>query len=49
MKFNEQGKIKEYTIINFITSVLIIGLNIIFIVGLKIGIVGLFLSSIISN
>ena len=44
-----KGKIKEYTIINFITSVLIIGLNIIFIVGLKIGIVGLFLSSIISN
>ena len=43
------GNIKAYTIINFITSVSIIILNILFIVAFKIGIVGLFLSSIISN
>lgn len=43
------GKIKAYTIINFITSIIIIVLNICFIVILKVGVVGLFLSSIISN
>lgn len=43
------GKIKVYTIINFITSLIDIVLKVIFIAGLKIGIYGLLLSSIISN
>lgn len=44
-----KGKIKVFTIINFITSVFIIILNILFIVVFRIGVVGLFLSSIIAN
>ena len=43
------GKIKLYTLSNFISSLLIIILNIIFIVWLKLGVVSLLLSFVISN
>ncbi len=43
------GKIKMYSIVNFITSILIIGLNIIFIVYFRYGYYGLLYSAIIAN
>lgn len=43
------GKLKLYTVINFITSAIDIALKVFFIVGVKAGVYGLLISTIISN